>query len=341
MSHIDLYHFTLSVCSEIMRTPEEIIELKQNPKVAFLASELHRLIKEREEAHSVFEDDNDLRALVEEEKKTIDEQISLVESQIEDILKSEEEEEEFPNHIILEIRAGAGGDEASLFAQDLGLMYEKYTDSMGWVFQHTTDSQSAGGGYKEGIFEIKGQGVYKRLRFETGVHRVQRVPVTEKSGRIHTSTASVAIMPIRKKVTVEINEADLEVEFSRAGGKGGQNVNKVETAVRLTHIPSGLTVRVTAERSQQKNRERAMSIIAARLQSMKEAEEAQKYSEKRKEQVGTGDRSEKIRTYNFLQDRVTDHRIKKSWHNIEAILGGDLDDILDSLDEANEGVRES
>lgn len=324
-----------------MLTPEEIIELKQNPKIAFLASELERLWKEKEDISAVSAEDPELKVLADEEKRTIVEQITLVEAQIADILKSDEEEEEFPNHIILEIRAGAGGSEASLFAEDLGNMYEKYAASMGWIFQRTTDADSAGGGYKEGVFEIKGQGVYKRLRFETGVHRVQRVPLTEKSGRIHTSTASVAIMPIRKKISVELKPEDLEIEFSRAGGKGGQNVNKVETAVRLTHTPSGLTVRVTAERSQQKNRERAMSIIAARLQALKEEEDAKKYSEKRKAQVGTGDRSEKIRTYNFLQDRITDHRIKKSWHNIEAILGGDLNEVLDSLEEAEEGIRES
>ena len=324
-----------------MLTQEEIIELKQNPKISFLASELERLWKEKEELNTVTEKDPELRVLADEEKKTINEQISLVEAQIEDILKSEEEEEEFPNHIILEIRAGAGGSEASLFAQDLEVMYEKYASSMGWMFQRTSDEDSTGGGYKEGIFELKGQGVYKRLRFETGVHRVQRVPLTEKSGRIHTSTASVAIMPIRKKITVEIRPEELEIEFSRAGGKGGQNVTKLETAVRLTHIPSVLSVRVTAERSQQKNRDRAMAIITARLQSLKEEEDAKDYSKKRKEQVGTGDRSEKIRTYNFLQDRVTDHRIKKSWHNIEAILGGDLDEILDSLEEASDGIRES
>ncbi|PIP55907.1 MAG: peptide chain release factor 1 [Candidatus Zambryskibacteria bacterium CG22_combo_CG10-13_8_21_14_all_42_17] len=321
-------------------TPEEIKELKDNPKTSFLASELERLYAEEKELDGVSSEEPELKSLAQEEKKTIHEQINLIQSQIEGILKADEEEEEFPNQIILEVRAGAGGDEASLFAQNLAEMYEKYSASVGWSFQKMSESPSASGGYKEAIFEIRGQDVYKRLRFETGVHRVQRVPVTEKSGRIHTSTASVAIMPIRKKISVEINEADLEVEFSRAGGKGGQNVNKVETAVRLTHKPTGLTVRVTAERSQLKNRERAMSIIAARLQALHEEEDAKKYSEKRKKQVGTGDRSEKIRTYNFLQDRVTDHRIKKSWHNIEAILGGDLNEIVDSLEEAEQNLRD-
>jgi len=321
-------------------TPEEIKELKSNPKTSFLAGELERLFVEEIELDAVSYEEPELKILAQEEKRTVREQINLIQSQIEGILKVDEEEEEFPNQLLLEIRAGAGGDEASLFAQNLAEMYEKYSASLGWSFYKVSESPSTSGGYKEAIFEIKGQGVYKRLRFETGVHRVQRVPVTEKSGRIHTSTASVAIMPLRKKISVEMNEADLEVEFSRAGGKGGQNVNKVETAVRLTHKPTGLTVRVTAERSQLKNRERAMSIIAARLQAMHEEEDAKKYSEKRKQQVGTGDRSEKIRTYNFLQDRVTDHRIKKSWHNIEAILGGDLNEIVDSIEEAEQNLRE-
>jgi len=323
-----------------MLTPIEIKELKQNPKTTFLAGELERLEKELGDVEEVSMGDPEMRLLAEEEQKTIKEQISIIESQIKDILKSDEEEEEFPNSLLLEVRAGAGGDEASLFAENLAFMYERYSSAVGWAFEKISESPSSSGGYKEAVFEIKGQGAYKRLRFETGVHRVQRIPATEKSGRIHTSTASVAIMPIRKKISVEINDADFELEFSRAGGKGGQNVNKVETAVRLTHKPTGMTIRVTAERSQQKNRERAMSILVARLQAQKEEEEAKKYSEKRKLQVGTGDRSEKIRTYNFLQDRVTDHRIKKSWHNIEAILGGDLDEIFDSIEEVEAGLRD-
>ena len=190
---------------------------------------------------------------------------------------------------------------------------------------------------KEASFEISGEGVYKDLRFETGVHRIQRVPATEKMGRVHTSTASVAILPIRKKVSFEINPADLEMEFSRSGGAGGQNVNKVETAVRLIHKPTGLDVRCTSERSQAKNREKAMSILAAKLQARAEEEEAKKYAGVRKDQIGTADRSEKIRTYNVLQDRVTDHRIKESWHNIIGIFAGDIEAIIESLREKSLG----
>jgi peptide chain release factor 1 len=214
-------------------------------------------------------------------------------------------------------------------------MYKGYAAKKGWSFVPVDESATSIGGYKEASFEIDGKEAYKTLRFETGVHRIQRVPETEKSGRVHTSTASVAILPIRKKTGVEVSPSDIEVEFSRAGGKGGQNVNKVETAVRLTHKPSGIVVRCTSERSQGRNREKAMSILLSKLEQMKEDEEAKKYAGKRKEQVGTGDRSEKIRTYNILQDRVTDHRIKESWHKLPAIFEGNLEPIVEALEQAS------
>ena len=252
--------------------------------------------------------------------------------EMESILDDDVLEEEFPNEIILEVRAGAGGEEAALFAQTLANMYKKYADSKGWSFSVINESKTSLGGYKEAVFEIRGRNVYRELRFETGVHRIQRVPETEKMGRVHTSTASVAILPIRKKTAIEIKPADIEIEFSRSGGAGGQNVNKVETAVRLIHKPTGIDVRSTAERSQQKNREKAMSILVAKLEVLKEEEEAKKYSAERKEQVGTADRSEKIRTYNILQDRITDHRIKESWHNIEKILAGEIGPIIEAME---------
>ncbi|MFA6325515.1 MAG: peptide chain release factor-like protein, partial [Candidatus Paceibacterota bacterium] len=186
-------------------------------------------------------------------------------------------------------------------------------------------------GYKEASFEIKGKDCYKFLRYETGVHRVQRVPSTEKNGRIHTSTASVAILPLRKKTKIVINPADIEIEYSRSGGAGGQNVNKVETAVRLIHKPTGIDVRCTTERKQLANREKAMEILLSKLQMMKDEEEASKYSADRKNQIGTSDRSEKIRTYNFPQDRITDHRIKQSWSNIPGIMEGNIDKIIEAL----------
>lgn len=220
--------------------------------------------------------------------------------------------------IILEIRAGAGGEEASLFARELWRMYQNYAAKQSWAFKILDEL----------VAEIRGGEVWSKLKQESGVHRVQRVPKTEKSGRIHTSTASVAILPEAKPQEIEIKESDLEITFSRAGGKGGQNVNKVETAVRILHQPTGIVVRSQEERSQQRNREKALGILRAKLLDEKRMKESQALAKERREQIGTQDRSEKIRTYNFLQDRITDHRIKKSWHNIERILDGELEPIV-------------
>ena len=308
---------------------------KNNKKTAFLASEYERLSKEGAGILEMSKEDVSMGELVQEELNSLNTQKESLLNQMESILKNDEVEEEFPNEIILEVRAGAGGEEAALFAQMLAEMYGKYAESQGWSFSVVDESKSPLGGYKEASFEIRGKNVYKELRFETGVHRIQRVPETEKMGRVHTSTASVAILPIRKRTTIEIKPADIEIEFSRSGGAGGQNVNKVETAVRLIHKATGIDVRSTAERSQQKNRERAMSILIAKLQVLKDEEEAKKYSAERKEQVGTADRSEKIRTYNILQDRITDHRIKESWHNIEKILAGEIGPIVESMEKFN------
>ena len=257
--------------------------------------------------------------------------------EMESIIESDVEEETKPYGVILEVRAGAGGDEAALFAQELAQMYLKYAEIKRWERSVSSESFATSGGYKEATFEILNPHVYDSLRFETGVHRVQRIPVTEKAGRIHTSTASVAILPLRKKPKIEINPSDIESEFSRSGGAGGQNVNKVETAVRLIHKPTGIDVRSQSERSQLKNREKAMSILLAKLEAMHDEEEAKKHAATRKNQIGTGDRSEKIRTYNFPQNRITDHRIKESWHNIEGVMAGGLDPIIESLRQASAG----
>ncbi|MDP6388078.1 MAG: PCRF domain-containing protein [Candidatus Pacebacteria bacterium] len=311
----------------------DIDKYKNNPKTAYLAEEFQRLQKEEEHVLDMGKE-RELKELTNEELKSIREQKEGVAKEIEKITKTQDEEEKFPNELILEVRAGAGGNEAALFAQDLAEMYERFSEKNGWQFSLADKSENTLGGYKEASFEIKGKDSYKKLRYETGVHRIQRIPETEKSGRVHTSTASVAILPIRKSAAFEINPVDIEMEFSRSGGKGGQNVNKVETAVRLVHKPTGIDVRSTSERSQQKNREKAMQILQAKLEILKMEEDAKKLSSERKEQIGTGDRSEKIRTYNILQDRVTDHRIKKSWHNIEGIFAGDIDDILSSFEDA-------
>ncbi len=230
--------------------------------------------------------------------------------------------------IILEVRAGAGGDEAAIFAGELVRMYQRYAARKGWGFTVIDANQTSLNGYKSFVGKISGAGVYNSLKQESGVHRIQRVPNTEKSGRVHTSTATVAILPEVEAKEVQINPNDLEVTFSRAGGPGGQNVNKVETAVRILHKPSGIVISSRAERSQHANREAAMSILRAKLFEAQREKEAQSLGADRKAQVGTADRSEKIRTYNFPDDRITDHRIGKKWHNIEKILEGDLDLIV-------------
>ena len=235
------------------------------------------------------------------------------------------------NKIILEIRAGTGGDEASLFAGDLARMYQKYSAKRGWRFVILDASESGARGYKTLIAEISGAGAYDSLKQESGVHRVQRVPVTERQGRIHTSTASVAVLPVVEAKRVEIKDSDLEVTFSRAGGPGGQNVNKVETAVRILHKPTGLVVSCRTERFQHANREKAMEILRAKLFEAHQSQHVGSISELRKEQIGSGERSEKIRTYNFPEDRITDHRIGKKFHNIEKILEGDLDKIVEAF----------
>jgi len=311
---------------------ETLKNYRENHKTAFLVEQYDVLAAKEEEAKRMSEDPS-MKELADEELSEIKEQQMELVRQMEQITKSEEEEEKFPNEMILEVRAGAGGEEAAIFAEQLAFMYERYAEKEGWQYRTLNESRSSLGGYKEVSIEIRGKDSYRKLRFETGVHRVQRIPSTEKSGRIHTSTASVVILPIRKKIKVEINPADIEIEFSRSGGAGGQNVNKVETAVRVIHTPSGIDVRSTSERTQQKNREQALSILGAKLQQLAEEEEAQKTTDTRREQVKTSDRSEKIRTYNFPQDRITDHRIKKSWSNIEHILAGDLSDIIKSLGE--------
>lgn len=236
-----------------------------------------------------------------------------------------------PNVAILEIRSAAGGDEAGIFAGDLLRMYQKFAASQGWKMEELDRSEGKLGQIKEVVLKLKGKGVYTALKNESGVHRVQRVPITESGGRIHTSTATVAVLPQVNPTQVTINPADIEFESFRSGGKGGQNVNKVSTAVRLKHLPSGLVVTAQTERSQLQNRENAMDLLRSKLWQMGEEKKHKEISGARATQVGTGERSEKIRTYNFPQNRVTDHRISKSWHNLEQILDGNLGPIIKAL----------
>ncbi|MBP6912576.1 MAG: PCRF domain-containing protein [Candidatus Pacebacteria bacterium] len=312
-------------------------EYKKNPKMQFLVGEYERLLNEQKNVEAMIESDPEMAEMAKSEIEVLQIQISGLTEQLNSILESEKQEEDFPNEIIMEFRAGAGGDEASLFAYELAKMYERYAETKGWQVRYLDEHENDVGGYKEATYEFKGKEIYKYMRYETGVHRVQRIPATEKNGRIHTSTASVAVLPIRKKITVEINPTDLEIEYSKSGGAGGQNVNKVETAVRLIHKPTGIDVRCTSERTQLANREQAMSILGAKLQQLAEEEEAKKYADDRKNQIGSGDRSEKIRTYNFPQDRVTDHRIKQSWSSLPSIMLGKIDKIIDALQSGEVG----
>lgn len=313
-------------------------EYANDHRVSYLVSEWKRLSQAETDAQELIEADPTMSELAEKEVSEISAQKDALTLQIAAIV-GKDDEREWPNEIVLEVRAGVGGDEASLFAEELASMYLRYAESRGWKWRALDESRAGVGGYKEAQFEIKGADVYRTLQYETGVHRVQRIPATEKQGRIHTSTASVAILPIYKRSKIEINPGDIEVEFSRSGGAGGQNVNKVETAVRLIHKPTGIDVRCQSERSQQQNREKAMQLLMSRLQQMKDEEEDRARSADRKAQVGTADRSEKIRTYNFPQDRITDHRIKESWSNIPSIMAGKLGPILEALEKVGEGER--
>src|SRR3989344_4184680 len=312
------------------------LDYADDHRVAYLVQEWQRLTQAEKDAQELIEVDPTMKELAGKELRETEQQKDALIAQMEKIVGGANERE-WPNEVVLEVRAGVGGEEASLFAEELAGMYLRYAEARGWSGKPLDESRGSLGGYKEAQFEIKGENYYRELRFETGVHRVQRVPATEKAGRIHTSTASVVILPIYKRTKIEINPADLEIETSRSGGAGGQNVNKVETAVRIVHKPTGIDVKCTSERSQAQNKEKAMKLLVSRIQQEQDEREARERSADRKAQVGTGDRSEKIRTYNFPQDRVTDHRIKESWSNVPKIMNGGISDILQALAKADSG----
>jgi peptide chain release factor 1 len=300
---------------------------------------LRRLQKEFDDAKALIESgDADMKAMAEEEFHRLKPEVGAQEEKVQLSLLPKDEAD--AKNAILEVRAGTGGEEAALFAAELFRMYERYAGQKGWKFEIVDLNETGLGGFKEAIANVTGRNVFARLKFESGVHRVQRVPETEASGRVHTSAATVAVMPEAEEVDVEINPEDLRIETMRSQGAGGQHVNKTESAIRITHIPTGFFVKCQEEKSQHKNRARAMSILRARLYDVKRQAADAKRSADRKSQVGSGDRSERIRTYNFPQGRVTDHRINLTLYNIQEVMeGGGLDQLVDALTAEDQAER--
>ncbi|TEU07595.1 MAG: peptide chain release factor 1 [Candidatus Aminicenantes bacterium] len=286
-------------------------------------------IKESEEILADPDSESELKTLAEEELKMLQERHGQIEEELKIMLLPKDPNDE--KNVLLEIRAGAGGDEASLFAQDLSRMYSRYAEKKGWKIEVLNTSHSPIGGFKEIIVNIRGEKVYSHFKYESGVHRVQRVPQTEASGRIHTSTVTVAVLPEADEVDVGLDPKDLKIEAFGASGPGGQSVNRNYTAIRVTHKPSGLVVSCQDEKSQHRNKDKALRILRSRLLNLAQREQHEKIAKDRKSQVGTGERSEKIRTYNFPQSRVTDHRLNLSLHKLESVLDGNIDEIVSAL----------
>ena len=283
------------------------------------------------------ESDEELREMAKEEMNEAKANLETIEQELKILLLPKDPNDS--KNVIVEIRAGAGGDEAALFAYEVYRMYQKYVDQFKWKVELMSVNENGIGGFKEAVFMITGDGAYSKMKYESGVHRVQRIPKTESGGRIHTSTITVAVMPEAEEVDVEINENDIRIDVMRASGNGGQCVNTTDSAVRLTHIPTGIVISCQDEKSQLKNKDKALKVLRARLYELECAKAHDAEAEERRSQIGTGDRSEKIRTYNYPQGRVTDHRIKLTLHKLDSIIGGDLEELLDSLIAADQAAK--
>ena len=281
--------------------------------------------------------DEEVRTMASEELQRLDERRTALEDELRGLLVPRDPNDD--RHVIIEVRAGTGGEEASLFAADLFRMYARYAERRRWAVELLAVSEGESGGYKEAIAEVTADGAYSRLKYESGVHRVQRVPVTESSGRIHTSTATVAVLPEAEEVEIDLPEKDLRIDVKRSSGPGGQSVNTTDSAVRVTHLPTGMIVDIQDEKSQHKNKAKALAILRARLLDLERQKQADERGEQRRSQVGSGERSEKIRTYNFPDDRVTDHRIGLTVHNLPGLLAGDLDRLIEPLIEHDQAER--
>lgn len=319
--------------AELARSHAELSEVVAHMR------EYREAMRETEEARELLQEDQDaeMQQFLRDSLREAEDRAEELESKIKALLLPTDPRD--VKDVIMEIRAGAGGEEAGLFAGDLYRMYGRYADRRGWRMEVLSTSPSDLGGFKEVIFSVRGKGAYSKLKYESGVHRVQRVPVTESGGRIHTSTATVAVLPEAEEVEVNIDPSDLRIDVFRSTGPGGQSVNTTDSAVRVTHLPSGVVVSCQDEKSQLQNREKALRILRARLLTMEQERMQREQAEERRSQVGTGDRSERIRTYNFPQGRVTDHRIGLTLYNLDLVLDGDLEEVIDALASADKSEQ--